>query len=135
MIENNYQEVKLKEIINILKKYKWSIIFITIFITLLSYGYVYLKKSSYISYSIIKVKVNEKSKSNDLINTAISTSKSKDVLEEISLLKTFKINNHALNAVNFKIRFFIKENYRTSEVYGTEIPVEVSEIKIFKKIF
>ncbi|HIP12303.1 MAG TPA: polysaccharide biosynthesis tyrosine autokinase [Arcobacter sp.] len=134
MSENNYQEVKLKEILNILKKYKWSIMFITIITTILSYGYVYMKESSYVSYSIIKVKANEKTKSSDLINSATSTSKSKSVLEEISLLKTFKINKQALNNVSFKIRYFIKENYRTSELYTTEVPIELVNIKILKKI-
>lgn len=133
MNEHNYQEVKLKEVLNILKKYQWSIIFITTFITLLSYGYIYMKESTYISYSIIKVKANEKSNSSDLINSTTSTGKSKDVLEEISLLRTFKINNHALNDVSFKIRYYLKENYRTTELYSTEIPLELTHIKVLKQ--
>jgi len=133
MNEHNYQEVKLKEILNILKKYQWSIIFITIFITLLSYAYIYTKESTYISYSIIKVKTNKKNSSKDLINSATSTDKSKDVLEEISLLKTFKINKHALNNVNFKIRYYITKNYRTTEIYATKIPIEVSNVKVIKE--
>lgn len=127
---NNYQEVKLKEIMAVLGRYKWSIILTTILITLLSYGYVYLKEPLYTSYSIIKVKANEKSKSGDFINNTTSTEKSKDVSEEISLLKTFKLNDYALNNVNLKIRYFIKENYRTRELYGKEIPFQLDEIKI-----
>jgi len=129
------QELSIKDVLNILSNYKWSIIFITILFTLLGYGYIYTKESTYISYSIIKVKANKKNYSSDIINSATSTDKSEDVLEEITLLKTFKINNQALKDVDFKVRYFTKHNYKKTELYGEEIPLKITNIKIFNHKF
>jgi len=85
------EEPFFKEILYILNQYKWSILFITLISSLLSYTYLYFKPSLYRSQAIIKVKPNIE----NIINNTISTVKLKDVKEEISLLSTFKINNHA----------------------------------------
>jgi capsular exopolysaccharide synthesis family protein len=97
---------------------------------LLSYAYNYTQPSIYESYSIIKVKANKQSKSNDIINDTISTVGSKNVLEEISLLKTFKINKEALNEVDFGIRYFIGDNYKKEEIYTEKTPIKIDEVKI-----
>jgi len=124
------QELTFKDIINILKKYKWSILIITILTSLLSYTYTYFKTPVYQSYSIIKVKSNKTVNSDDIINSTISTTNSKDVLEEISLLKTFKINSKALDNVDFKTRYFIEKDYKKIEIYNEELPIEISETEI-----
>jgi len=132
-IEKPQKELTFQDIINILKKYKWSIMTITALFALLSYAYIYFTPSSYVSYSIIKVKANEKTRSEDIINSTISTVRSKDVLEEISLLRTFKINSKSLDNVNFKTQFFIDDKYRKQEIYGDDVPIEISNIRIFNK--
>jgi len=124
------QDLNSQQISSILKTYKWSIIFITLLVTALSYAYIYFKPSIYVSNSIIKVKANEKKQSEDIINNTLQTSRSKDVLEEISLLKTFKINNRSLNSVNFKVLYFLKKSYKNIEIYGDQIPISIKNIKI-----
>lgn len=132
-LKQGKKELLFQDIVNIIKEYKWSIIFITLLSVIISYVYVYFKPSIYISHSIIKVKTNEKSKTEDVINNTILTSNSKDVLEEISLLKTYKINSHSLENVNFKIQYFIKKNYKGIELYGDNLPIDITKIKILNK--
>jgi len=126
---NKSNELHVQDITGILKKYKWSIFLSTILAGLLSYTYLYFTPSMYNSYAIIKVKPNIKTQSGELINNTVSTTKSKDVTEEISLLKTYKINNQALNEINLNIQYFVNEDYKTTEVYKN-VPIEISQITI-----
>jgi len=121
-------EFTFKEFFTILKRYKWSILLITTISTTLGLTYIYFKPNIYSSYSIIKVKPYMKSKSEDLINTTITT-KSKDVIEEITLLKTFKINKDVLKEVNFSVQYFIDKQYKKVEIYN-DIPIKIKNIKI-----
>ena len=133
MMETNQDtyvnEFTFKDIFLIIRKYIWSIIFITIISTLLGLTYVYLKPNIYSSYAIIKVKPDIKNKSEDLINSTVTT-KSKDVTEEIMLLKTFKINQKVLEKVNFNVLYFIEQQYKKIEIYKN-IPITVKNITIF----
>ncbi len=133
---NDKRELTIADILKILKNYKWSILFITILTTLFAYIYSYQKPSIYQSYSILKVKANQKSKTDDIVNSVISTDNAKNVKEEITLLKTYKINKMALKYVDFTVQYFKKEKYKTVELFKDEVPIEVKQIKILNpKIF
>ena len=124
-------EFTFKEFFFVLKKYKWSIVLITIISTALGLTYIYFKPNVYSSYAIIKVKPHMKSKSEDLINNTVTT-KSKDVTEEITLLKTFKINQKVLKKVNFNVQYFIEKDYKKIEIYNN-LPINIKNIKILNK--
>lgn len=124
------QEFTFEDITSILNKYKWSITFITTLTFLMGFAYLYFKTPSYLSYSIIKVKSNEQAGSNDVINNTIATKRSENILEEISLLKTYKINHKALETVDFKVRYFIEKDYKKVEIYQEELPIEISNVEI-----
>jgi capsular exopolysaccharide synthesis family protein len=126
---NKSNELHVQDITGILKKYKWSIFLSTILAGLLSYAYLYFTPSMYNSYAIIKVKPNVKTQSGELINNTISTTKSKEVTEEISLLQTYKINNQALSEINLNVQYFIDEDYKTVEIYK-DLPIEITNINI-----
>ncbi len=128
-INNKTNELQVQDIMGILKKYKWSIFLSTILAGLLSYAYLYFTPSLYSSYAIIKVKPNVKTQSGELINNTVSTTKSKEVTEEISLLQTYKINNQALSEINLKVQYFIDEGYKTVEIYK-DLPIEITKIKV-----
>lgn len=134
MMKNNpikeSQEFTFEDITSILNKYKWSITFITTLTFLMGFAYLYFKTPIYLSYSIIKVKSNEQAGSNDVINNTIATKRSENVLEEISLLKTYKINHKALQTVDFKVRYFIEKDYKKVEIYEEELPIEISHVEI-----
>ena len=122
-------ELAFKDIVNILKQYKWSIITLTLLSALLSYGYLYLKPSLYSSYAILKVKPSVKAKSDDIITNTTAAVSSKDVQEEISLLQTFKINNHALDKIHMKVQYYIDKNYKKVEIFK-KIPIKIKNINI-----
>ena len=124
------QELTLKNILNILTNYKWSILFITLVITSISYFITYFKPSIYVSSAIIKVKANDTKHSNDVINNTLLTNKSKDVHEEITLLKTYKINSNSLEKVNFKIKYFYEKAYKKIELYNKHVPIQINNLKI-----
>ena len=127
------KELLFKDILQIVHEYMWSVLLITLLTTALEYAYLYFKPSMYNSYAIIKVKPNISSaKTEDIIKSTISTEKSKDVREEISLLKTFKINNHALDKIHLKVQYFIKENYKNVEIFDN-IPIKIKNINILNE--
>jgi capsular exopolysaccharide synthesis family protein len=127
---NNTQELTVKEILNILNNYKWSIFFTTLLVTSLSYLITYFKPSIYVSSAIIKVKGNEKRHSNDVINNTLSTNRSKDVHEEITLLKTYRVNKNSLEKVNFHVKYFYEEAYKKIELYNQNVPIKINNLKI-----
>jgi len=126
---NKSNELHVQDITSILKKYKWSIFLTTILAGILSYAYLYFTPSMYNSYAIIKVKPNIKTQSGELINNTVSTTKSKDVTEEISLLQTYKINNQALSEINLNVQYFIDEGYKTVEIYQ-DLPIKITKINV-----
>ncbi len=121
-------EFTFKDIFHILKKYKWSIIFITILFTVIGASYVYLKPRIYSAYAIIKVKPSLKNLTTELIGNS-ETKNSKDVTEEITLLKTFQINKKVLDKINFDVQYFNDEKYKKVEIYK-DIPIHITNIKI-----
>ena len=122
-------ELQVQDVMGTLKKYKWSILLSTILAGLLSYAYLYFTPSMYNSYAIIKVKPNIKTQSGELINNTVSTTKSKEVTEEISLLQTFKINNQALNDIKLNVQYFLDEGYKTVETYENS-PLTITNINV-----
>jgi len=127
--QNKYtQEFTFKDVFLIIKRYKWSILFISILSTVLGTSYIYFKPNIYSSYAIIKVKPHIKSKSEDLINNTITT-KSKDITEDITLLKTFKINKQVLKKINFHVQYFINKKFKRIEIHDN-VPINIKNINI-----
>ncbi len=124
------KELKFQDVFNILKLYKWSILFVVLITTSLSYVYIYFKAPIYNSYSIIKVKAKQQGESKDVINSTTSSIATKEVIEEITLLKTFKINNRSLDKVNFNISYFVDDDYKKREIFGDNVPIDITHIKI-----
>ena len=137
--QNRYSEEEeldtfsFKDITSILNQYKWSIIFITILSAMLTYTYTYFKSSFYESYAIIKVKPSLISNNiNNVINNTVATKIIRDVTEEISLLKTFKINEKAIDKIHFDLRYFKEENYKSIEIAGDK-PLKINNVTILDK--
>ncbi|CAA6820367.1 MAG: Tyrosine-protein kinase Wzc (EC [uncultured Sulfurovum sp.] len=134
MIQHNLnqktKEFSLATVLSILGKYKWSIILITTIFLIFGLVYIHFKAPVYESYTIIKVKSNTKTVSDDLINNQNSDIGRKDVLEEISLLKTYKINSKPLDIVNFKVQYFKDVAYKKIEIFGDTVPIEIINVNI-----
>ncbi|CAA6822376.1 MAG: Tyrosine-protein kinase Wzc (EC [uncultured Sulfurovum sp.] len=121
-----------RETLNILKAHKWLILLTTSIFISISYIYIYFKEPIYLSYSIIKVKSSAKEPSKDLINSKISGLITKNVLEEISLLKTYKVNKQSLDSINFTTKYYKDlNNYKRTEIFGNTVAIDISDIQIY----
>jgi len=131
-MQNNEKELDFKEVLEIILKYKWSILFIAIISTISVLIYLYFQPSIYRSSALIEVKSNPQ---NSLIgenNQAIFSEIGKEKIgKEIEILQTFYINNKVLNKVNLKVAYYIDSDFKQVEIYK-DIPISTKEISIFE---
>jgi len=128
---NEKKEIDLKEIIKILSKYKWSILFIMLIVVLFVLIRLYFQPSIYRSSALIEVKSNTQ---NSIIGGGenarpISISKEK-IDKEIEILRTFYINDRVLHKLHFGTRYYIDSGYKTVEIFK-DIPIDIKDIAIF----
>jgi capsular exopolysaccharide synthesis family protein len=124
-------EIDLREVINAIFQYKWSILFIALIALLVAALYLYFKTPIYSAQALIEVKSETKQgvPSGDLIGSAFSSFGNEKVGKEIEILKTFHINNLALNKVNYHTRYYIDEGFKQVELYNT-VPIEVKKVTV-----
>ena len=123
-------EMNLEKLYRTIIHYKWLIfllMLVTFSITFLS---LYFKPSIYSSSAVLEIKSKAPNSSqNDLILNAFSLRGGGQIDKEIEILKTFSINKEALKKVNFKIRYFKTENYKSIEIYDN-LPIDIGTISI-----
>jgi len=91
----------------------------------------YFQPSIYSSSAIIEIKSNEKEgAASDFLLNAFSAGKTGQIDKELELLKTFSINNKALERVNFQTKYYENKNYKKIELYK-QSPIQVNNIDIF----
>ena len=134
--ENRYvaekrSEINIKEVFQTIARYRWSILLITLFSALLAVVLLYFQPQIYNSYAIIKVKTNSESKDKDLILKTITGSDAVDIKEDITLLKTFYMNNQALerDKTDFQVQYYVTKKYKEFELYDL-LPIKITDIEI-----
>jgi len=134
MREDIEDEINLKDLALVFINYRWFILIITIISIIIGVLYLQFQPTIYSANAIIKVKDSDKNEKKQLLMPQ-STLKTVNIEEDITLLKTFYINNQALNfnKNNFRIQFYKKDGYKYRELYGYEIPIELNHIKILDK--
>ena len=125
--ETKHHDNYIIELFRTILPYKWSIVTITTIAILLAKFYLYFIPSTYESYAVINVRVNNNVKTEDVIRDTLAKTNTNGIKQEMAILKTFKTNRQALNDVNFKVRYFKKENYKMVELYG-DTPIELTNI-------
>ncbi len=130
---DNGDEFHIKEIFSIIKKHKWKIIITTIVSISIALFIVHNQKPFYSAYSIVKVEQDGDNISTNLIldpNLKLKT----NIDEDISFLKTFYINNKALNLTkkNFQVQYYKNIHYKSIEIYK-KIPIDIKDIEIKDK--
>ena len=130
--ETNIGEINLREVFNTIFHYKWSILFISFLALLMAAFYLYFKAPIYSSSATIEIKSDAKKEmqAGDFLGSTFSSFGSEKVSKEIEILRTFHINNHALNKVNFQIQYFVDEGFKKIELYNN-VPIEVKNVTIF----
>ncbi|NOZ91334.1 MAG: polysaccharide biosynthesis tyrosine autokinase [Epsilonproteobacteria bacterium] len=130
----NKEESFFLEFIKTILPYKWSIMGITILGMLLSALYLYFQPSIYEAQAIIKVKTNnnQAQRINELNPLGdLGLSSAGDVDQELAILQTFHIHDKAIEKLNLKVQYFIKKNYKKSEIFSNA-PIKVRDITILE---
>jgi uncharacterized protein involved in exopolysaccharide biosynthesis len=133
-------EINLRELFATIGHYKWSIIFLTLFITTTVAIKVYFMPKYYKSTVTIEVKLEDgKSKgfsggASALLGLGGDTTSNLE--KDVTLLKMFRTNEKVLDQVNnYMVRYFIRDdNYKEVEIEDN-ISINITDIKIndFKK--
>lgn len=133
--EPNQTDIDLGELFRTLFHYKWSILLVSFFILLMSAFFLYFKTPIYSSSAIIEVKpdAKESMQADDFLESAFPTLSNEKVDKDIEILKTFHINNHALNKVNFQVQYFVDKGFKKVEIYDN-VPIEVKNMTIFDNL-
>jgi capsular exopolysaccharide synthesis family protein len=123
--EENY----IVEIFKLVLPYKWLIITMVILSILLAKVYLYFIPSVYKSYAIIKVNSDQDiGDKEDILRKNLFNTNAAGIIQEMSILKTYKINYNALKKVNFTVQYFMEEKYKKVELYDTS-PIEINDLR------
>ncbi len=126
-------ELNLEKLYITLAKYKWLIIALMFLSSILMFSNLYFKPSIYLSSSILEIKAKPKTKMpNDILLSALSFGGSGKVEKEIEILKTFLVNEKAIEKLHLGVRYFTIKNYKDIELYES-VPIKVKDISIHSK--
>jgi len=132
----NKDEINLRELFSTIGRYKWSIIFFTIILTLAVAAKVYFMPKYYKSTVTLEVKSEEKSGGFSMSGAAAmllggSGGGSANLDKDITLFKMYRVNSKALDQVKgYMVRYFIKnEKYQEVEV-DSNLSIKVTDVKI-----
>jgi capsular exopolysaccharide synthesis family protein len=102
---------------------------------MMSAFFLYFKTPIYSSSAILEVKpdAKESMQAGDFLGSTFPTLSNEKVDKDIEILKTFHINNHALNKVNFQIQYFIDKGFKKVEIYDN-VPIEVKNMTILDQL-
>jgi len=126
-------ELNLENFYIILSKYKWLIISLMFTSTIIMFSNLYFKPSIYLSTSILEIKTKTKPKMpNDILLNALSFGGTGKVEKEMELLKTFLINQQAINQLDLSVKYFKIQNYKNIELYEA-IPIHIKNISIYNE--
>jgi len=129
--EENY----IIELFKLVLPYKWLILFMMVISILLAKLYLYFIPSVYKSYAIVKVNSDKDIGSReDLLRENLFKTNSAGMTQEMSILRTYKVNYNALKNVDFQVQYFIEDDYRKVEMYENS-PIKISELKNIARDF
>ncbi len=123
-------ELNLEKFYNTLVSYKWLILSTVLLSAMLMSISLYFKPSVYSSSALLEIKSKPKtSMPSDVLMGALSLGDGGKIGKEVEVLKTFLINETAINKVKLQTKYYVEDGYRDIESYE-EIPIEVTDIKI-----
>ena len=128
--------ISLRELFSTLNKYKWSIIFLTFFITFFMAIKIYLMPKYYKSSVTLEVKSESTKGAGFSLGGAgallgLGGGGDASLEKDVTLLKTFRTNGEVLeNFKNYNVRYFVTDgSYKEREV-DENLSIEVNYIKI-----
>jgi capsular exopolysaccharide synthesis family protein len=114
--QTNNDEINFAEIFRILRRYKYSIISITIIAAFLAAVFAYFSPNIYSTSATIYIKVSDKNPNEDILNKALGM-QGANIDNEIAIIQSHTIAAKALQELNIGTRYFYKHHLKTLELY------------------
>ncbi len=114
--QTNPDEINFAEIFRVIRRYKLSIITLTIIATLLAAVFAYFSPNIYSSSATIFIKESNKNPNEDILNKALGM-QGANIDNEVAILQSHTIASKALNELNIGTRYYYKHNLKTLELY------------------
>jgi capsular exopolysaccharide synthesis family protein len=131
--EEHTGELNLEKFYNTIVSYRWFIFAIMFLSAMLMSISLYFKPSIYSSSTMIELKSKPKaSMPSDILMGALSFGEGGKVGKEVEVLKTFFVNERAMNKVKLQTQYYIEDGYRDIEVYE-DVPIELKDIEVYDK--
>lgn len=108
-------EIDLGEVFSVIKRFKYSILVITLIATILAAIFAYFSPNIYSSNTTVYIK-SEKGSTADFMSMALGE-QSNNVDNELEIIKSNYVIAKALENLNLGTRYFTKHNLRTLELY------------------
>ena len=126
-------ELNLEKFYNTILSYKWLIFSSILLSAMLMSISLYFKPSVYSSSALLEIKAKPKvSMPGDILMGALSLGDGGKTGKEVEILKTFLINEIAINKVKLQTKYYEEDGYRDIEVYE-DLPIEVTDIQILNQ--
>ena len=120
MMQGGVEDINLKDILDTLKRFKWSILFLTLLFTGGAWVYGYFKPNIYQATTTMKVSSLLGGKNGggggDLVSAALSTSIG-NMEDEFALMKSRFLALKALEGLDIGTRYFKIEKFKKKELY------------------
>ena len=130
-------EINLRELFATIGRYKWSIIFLTLLITIFVAVKVYFMPKYYKSTVTIEVKPEEDQSQGFSMGGAAAmllggaAGSSADLEKDMTLLQTYRTNEKVLDIVNgYMVRYFISDEKHKEVEVDSNLSIEVSDVTI-----
>ena len=129
-MKNRNNELKIEDIITIIKYDILLILAITMLFLILSNIYLFFTPPIYSANGSLEVITYDKAnrETNDLLQNTFYANKEVD--KEIEKLTTYEVNRKVIEDMNLSVQYFLIKNYKREEIYGDKIPIRVTNLKI-----
>jgi len=125
----------LLEFLDRIYPYRISIFFITLVGIVLSAINLYLQPSVYEAKAVLKVKTqdNQLLREFNSLDNLYTNGRSDNIDQDLAILQTYYIHKDAIEKLNLKVQYFIKDKYKKQELF-TNSPITLKDVYISDKI-
>ncbi len=122
-------EIDIYEFISILLRYKWLLLFFTIIGIAVAWTLIFFTTPMYKANAVIKINKKGSSNLQNLVLKNLGVTSSSSVEFEKEMITSRKVIEQTLDKVNLTNRFYIIKNFKTVELYGKQVPFDVTIYK------
>ena len=129
-------EINLRELFRTIGRYKWSIFFLTLIITLITTAIAYRMPKYYKSTTVIEVKPKADDRGGFSLGGAgallglsgVGGSSSTD--KDAALLAMYRTNDKVLDTISYAAQFYHYEKFRYTEILENNCSITIKDLKV-----